>query len=266
MALPSKLTLDHPTFWLHLLERAFSPSITQSPNKRTLVLSATLLLALQATRVSTKWTRNICGKYILNFWISFDHHSCNTGQTFDALKLTILEYFQIIFVTRVHVQCCLHWWSHKSRPYRDEHLLRVHRYFRSTFIVSESVFHILNEFSHVLSVSRGMLNRIPSGFCISFFPGPHLRVSRAFHAFRVTRRILSHRFALSWNETTSFCFHRWWTGRRAFLRSFRHFRLLSCGKKRMAIGRVAAGKCGVVHDVCLMQQVVPLITRETALC
>ena len=30
---------------------------------------------------------------------------------------------------------------------------------------------------------------------------------------------------------------------------FRHLKLLSCGKKRMAVGKVAAGKCGVVHDV-----------------
>ena len=30
--------------------------------------------------------------------------------------------------------------------------------------------------------------------------------------------------------------------------------------------KVAAGKCGVVHDVCEMQQIVPLITRETAFC
>ena len=29
---------------------------------------------------------------------------------------------------------------------------------------------------------------------------------------------------------------------------------------------VATGKCGVVHDVKEMQQVVPLITRETAFC
>ena len=67
--------------------------------------------------------------------------------------------------------------------------------------------------------------------------------------FGVTRIILSHRFALSRNETTCFCCRRWWTGRRAFMRSFRHFRLLLCGKTRMAIGKVAAGKCGVVHGV-----------------
>ena len=69
------------------------------------------------------------------------------------------------------------------------HLLGVHRYFRAAFIVSESVFHVLNDSSRVLSVSqgmrfwetsrifwtihsvsRGMLNRIPSGFCTSFLP------------------------------------------------------------------------------------------------
>ena len=30
--------------------------------------------------------------------------------------------------------------------------------------------------------------------------------------------------------------------------------------------KVATGKCGVVHDITEMQQVVPLITRETAFC
>ena len=30
--------------------------------------------------------------------------------------------------------------------------------------------------------------------------------------------------------------------------------------------KVATGKCGVVHDIKEMQQVVPLITRETAFC
>ena len=34
----------------------------------------------------------------------------------------------------------------------------------------------------------------------------------------------------------------------------------------MTDGKVAARKCGVVHDVKKMQQVVPLITRETAFC
>ena len=67
--------------------------------------------------------------------------------------------------------------------------------------------------------------------------------------FRVSRRILSPRCAVSRDETTCFCFHRWRTSWRAFLRSFRHFSLLSCGKKRMAVGKVAAGKCGVVHEV-----------------
>ena len=34
----------------------------------------------------------------------------------------------------------------------------------------------------------------------------------------------------------------------------------------MAVGKVAAGKCGVVHDVTKMQQIVPLITCEVAFC
>ena len=154
--------------------------------------------------------------------------------------------------------------NRNSGPYRDIHLLGVDRYFRDAFIVSESVFHVLNDFSRVPSVSRGMLNRIPSEFCMSFFPGPHLRVSCTYWAFMVTRIILSHRYALSRNETTCFCFRRWRSKRRAFLGSFRHLKLLSCGKKRMAVGKVAAGKCGVVHSVKEMQQVVPLIKRETA--
>ena len=32
----------------------------------------------------------------------------------------------------------------------------------------------------------------------------------------------------------------------------------------MVVGKVAEGKCGVVHDVTKMQQIVPLVTRETA--
>ena len=123
------------------------------------------------------------------------------------------------------------------------HLLRVDRYFRDAFIVSELVFNVLNDSSRVLSVARGlrlwetsrsfwtilsvslgMLNRVPSGFFISFFPGPHLRVSWTPRALRVTRIILSHRYALSQNETTCFRFHHWRTKWRAFLRSFRHFR------------------------------------------
>ena len=34
----------------------------------------------------------------------------------------------------------------------------------------------------------------------------------------------------------------------------------------MAVGKSAAGKCGVVHHVEKMQQIVPLITREAAFC
>ena len=43
------------------------------------------------------------------------------------------------------------------------------------------------------------------------------------------------------------------------------FQIAFCGKKRMAV-KVATGECGVVHDIKEMQQVVPLNTRETALC
>ena len=75
-----------------------------------------------------------------------------------------------------------------------------------------------------------------------FLPSPHFRVSCTPRAFWVTRIILSHRYKLSQHETTYFCFRRWRSRRRALLKSFRHFRLLSCGKKRMAVGTVAAGK------------------------
>ena len=34
----------------------------------------------------------------------------------------------------------------------------------------------------------------------------------------------------------------------------------------MTFGKVAAGKCGVVHEAKEMLQVVPLITLETAFC
>ena len=37
-------------------------------------------------------------------------------------------------------------------------------------------------------------------------------------------------------------------------------------KKRMDVGKVAARKCGVVHDVKKMQQIVPLIKCELAFC
>ena len=66
---------------------------------------------------------------------------------------------------------------------------------------------------------------------------------------KVTWRVLSHRYAVSRHETTCSCFHRRRTRWRAFLRSFRHLRFLPCGKTRMAIGTLAGGNCGVVHDV-----------------
>ena len=63
--------------------------------------------------------------------------------------------------------------------------------------------------STILSVSWGMLNRMPSGDFVSFFPGPHFRVSCTPRAFRVTRKILSHRYAFTLNETTCSCFRCW---------------------------------------------------------
>ena len=92
----------------------------------------------------------------------------------------------------------------------DEAINRVHIEMRilsestdiSAIIVSKSVFHVLNDFSHVLSVSRGlrlwetsrifcailsvswgMLNSTTSGSCTSFLPGPHLRVCRTLLGF-----------------------------------------------------------------------------------
>ena len=49
--------------------------------------------------------------------------------------------------------------------------------------------------------------RTTSSFCTPFFPGPHLRVSRTPWAFTVTRRILSHRYDMTRDETTCACFH-----------------------------------------------------------
>ena len=112
--------------------------------------------------------------------------------------------------------------------------------------MSESVFHVLKDFSCVLLVSRGMLNRIPAGFCMSFFPGPHLSVSCTPRAFRVTRI----------NFVPQIRFH---VKRDNMLLlsplaiQAKSFPVLSCGKERMAVGKVAAGKCGVVHDVSKMQ-------------
>ena len=55
--------------------------------------------------------------------------------------------------------------------------------------------------------TQDSLSRTISEVNTSFFHGPHLRVSRTPQVFRVTRRILSHRHAVSRNETTCACFH-----------------------------------------------------------
>ena len=55
--------------------------------------------------------------------------------------------------------------------------------------------------------SRSSLNRTTFGVRTPFFPGSHLRVSRTPWTFRVTRRILSHRYAVPRDETTCACFH-----------------------------------------------------------
>ena len=106
-----------------------------------------------------------------------------------------------------------------------------------------------------ITVSRGWLNRITSGFCTPFALVPLLRISRTLRTFRISRRILSRRYAVPLDETTRSCFHHWRTWWRAFLRSFRHLRLLSVGKKKMAVGKSAAGKCGVARYVEKMQQI-----------
>ena len=61
------------------------------------------------------------------------------------------------------------------------------------------------------------------------------RFPEACPALGVNRIIMSHRHAMSPIETTCIRFHLRRTKWRAFLRSFRHFRLLSCGKKWMAV-------------------------------
>ena len=177
------------------------------------------------------------------------------------------------------MQCCLHRWSHTSRPHRNVHIFGVHRYVRAALLVSESVFHVLNDLSRVLSVSRGMrfrqtstifwtilsvsrgiLNRIPSGFCTSFFPGPHLRDSSTHQAFRVTRKILSHRYAFTWNETTCSCFRCWRSRRKAWLSCFRHLRLLSCCRKMWC--RLWCKKC---NKLCHSSRVkLPFFVRMSA--
>ena len=135
--------------------------------------------------------------------------------------------------------------------------IRVDRYFRDAFIVSELVFDVLNDFSRVLSVSRDMLNRIPYGFFISFFPGPHLRVTCTHRAFRVIRIVAKRENMLSLSPLANQV--------KSFPEIFSTFQIAACGKKRLSV-KVATGKCGVVHDIKGMQQVVPLVTRETAFC
>ena len=53
---------------------------------------------------------------------------------------------------------------------------------------------------------------------------------------------------------------------KSFLEIFSTSQIALLRKERMAVGKVAAGKCVVVHDVKKMQQVVQLIRRETAFC
>ena len=68
--------------------------------------------------------------------------------------------------------------------------------------------HFICVYTPIICVyTRHLLSRTTSGVCTSFFPGPHLRVSRTPRGFRVTRRILSHRYAVSRNETTCASFH-----------------------------------------------------------
>ena len=156
-----------------------------------------------------KWTRNVCGKCILNFWISFDHHSRDAEQNLFFSQIQTSWIPPILFVSWIHVQSCLHRWSHKSRPYWNVHFSE---FIDVSVMLSSRLtrfFHVLNDFLHVLSVSRGkhvwrssrifwiilsvsrgMLNRIPSRFWISFFPCPHLRVSRTPWVFEITRRKL----------------------------------------------------------------------------
>ena len=60
---------------------------------------------------------------------------------------------------------------------------------------------------HVTLDSRSSLIRTTFGVHASFFPGSHLRVSRTPQIFKVTWRILSHRYAVPRDETTCACFH-----------------------------------------------------------
>ena len=72
----------------------------------------------------------------------------------------------------------------KSRPCRNMYLLRVDRYFRDSFIESELIFDVVNDLSRVLSVSRSMLNRVPSGFFHFFLPRATLESLLYFPGFQ----------------------------------------------------------------------------------
>ena len=75
--------------------------------------------------------------------------------------------------------------------------------------------------SRIRVYTRDSLSR-SSGVCTSFFPGSHLSVSRTLQGLRVTRRVLSHRYATSLDETACASLHlrnkkiRW----RAFIQIF----------------------------------------------
>ena len=97
---------------------------------------------------------------------------CNAGCIDEAIKFVHIEiciFSELIDISEM-LSSSLSWSNDFSR------VLSVSRGMR--FWEASRIFWT------ILSVSRGMLNRITSRFCISFFPSPHLRVSYAPRDFK----------------------------------------------------------------------------------
>ena len=142
------------------------------------------------------------------------------------------------------------------------HLPRVDRYFRYAPVVSEMIL-VLNDSSRVLSVSRSMLNRVPSGFFISFFPKPYLSLwySPGFWGYS---KNLFPQIRIVANRENMVLLSPLANQMKRFPEIFSTFQI-ALMRKEMAVN-VATRKCGVVHDIKEMQQVVPPNTHETVSC
>ena len=119
----------------------------------------------------------------------------------------------------------------------------------------------------MLTVSRGQLNRITSGVCTPFALVPLLRVSRTSRALEGYWNNFVPQIRCTARRDNMLLLSPLENLVKSFPEIFLHLRWLSVGKKKMAVGKMAAEKCGVAHDVKKkLQQSVPLITRETAFC